>query len=194
MIFDFNNDNDISDEGYQKALGKGKELKLKKKELQNLLRYYELQLSQLDQSINSLDRMDGKNEAIKIYIIGLKKISVISKNTYKELSDYLKEITLELKEDDILKEKIDFLHNEYLELKNHSFTETFDIVTTGDQIDLTVNIKDGTNVFKTQIIPIPVFGGIKINSSIGIGFGNFFNPPKIYFTFSCEKSVIIFFV
>jgi hypothetical protein len=79
---------------------------------------------------------------------------------------------------------------EYEEIKSHTFSKTYvtnaesDIMT----FDITLKLKDSapentvaTEVIEMTPIKLSVYGGMKINASVGINFAQFFNKPKSYF-------------
>lgn len=73
-------------------------------------------------------------------------------------------------------------------LKNN-FSQTHRAVAEGDQTHLSARFALRDSVSYTgdrrvvQLAPVvvPVYGGFKVNASVGIGFGRFFNKPERYF-------------
>ncbi len=79
----------------------------------------------------------------------------------------------------------------------NTFSQTFRANAESDEMkfDLRLNLKDsvahavgGTSEVRMAAINVPVFGGFKINASVGVSFGQFFNRPQNYFV---RDSVIL---
>ncbi len=81
------------------------------------------------------------------------------------------------------------LRYEYEAIAANDFFETFRIDAEGDQTVIKAQLlpKDSAgrvntqNVINLVSLKIPVHGGLKINTSVGLSFGQFFNQPMSYF-------------
>ena len=81
------------------------------------------------------------------------------------------------------------MHYEYEGIANNNFSHTYRTEADGDwqELELTFLTKDsagrGVSEETIQVAPIkvPVYGGIKISTSIGISFGQYFDRPQNYF-------------
>jgi len=74
------------------------------------------------------------------------------------------------------------------ELKANSFSHTFRTQAKGDRLRLKAQLDpiDSANVpglksRQLSALEVPVYGGFKVNASIGVSFGSFFNQPQGYF-------------
>ncbi|MCB9041831.1 MAG: hypothetical protein H6557_34890 [Lewinellaceae bacterium] len=81
------------------------------------------------------------------------------------------------------------------ELKANTFSHTFRTQPMGDRLKLKVRLEpiDTLRIPNLQTrqlsaLDIPVYGGFKVNASIGVSFGSFFNQPQGYFL---RDSVIV---
>ena len=77
----------------------------------------------------------------------------------------------------------------YEELKDHPFAYTYTFTPEQDEVKLNITLTPNDsaqvkNVKKKAVAPIefPVYGGIKVNASVGISFGGFFDRPQNYFS------------
>lgn len=81
------------------------------------------------------------------------------------------------------------MHYEYEALANNDFSHTYRTEAVGDltTLDVTFTRKDSLEFTKAKkeikVAPIrvPVFGGIKVSTSVGLGFGQYFKRPQSYF-------------
>lgn len=86
-------------------------------------------------------------------------------------------------------QRLTALRYEYEAIASNDFSETFRFEATGDHTLIQVSLlpKDSTGktdpqrVIELPAVKVPVFGGMKINTSIGISFGSFFDQPQSYF-------------
>ncbi len=86
-------------------------------------------------------------------------------------------------------QKMTSLWYEYEALKSNDFSYTYRTEATGDRTVLGIKFsaKDSLGrelpINKKQLAPIrvPVYGGMKINVSVGISFASFFDQPQSYF-------------
>ena len=75
------------------------------------------------------------------------------------------------------------------EINSNDFTSNFDYMVEDDEMSITVNAKllnnesatGGEVLVKSQTINVESYGGIKVNASLGISFGNFFDKVESYF-------------
>lgn len=86
---------------------------------------------------------------------------------------------------------------EYEAISSNDFSTTYISTGESDQVvfdvafELKESVPEGSTAQKLiQLAPIkvPVYGGLKINASVGINFGQYFNRPKSYFV---RDSVIL---
>jgi len=81
----------------------------------------------------------------------------------------------------------DNIYRNYLEINLNPYEYSFTTPAEGDIMDFEISIfrKDSTkinpNLLKKRHIKVPVKGGVKVNSSVGIGFSNYFQPTKNYY-------------
>lgn len=81
------------------------------------------------------------------------------------------------------------MHYEYEAIANNDFSHVYRTEADGDwqELELTFLRKDsvGLNTAKEKIqvapIRVPVFGGIKVSTSVGVSFGQYFDRPQSYF-------------
>ena len=93
-------------------------------------------------------------------------------------------------------EKQAALRYEFEAISSNEFKETFGAHADTDELkfDLKLQLKDSVTHTNAQsslemaAIQVPVFGGFKINASVGLSFGQFFNRPQDYFV---RDSVIL---
>lgn len=77
----------------------------------------------------------------------------------------------------------------YEELKKHPFAYTYTFTPKQDEVKLNISLTPNDsaqvrNVKKRDLAPLefPVYGGIKVNASVGISFGGYFDRPQSYFS------------
>ncbi|MBX2877880.1 MAG: hypothetical protein KTR30_37520, partial [Saprospiraceae bacterium] len=77
----------------------------------------------------------------------------------------------------------------YEELKNHPFAYTYTFTPKEDEVKLKITLSPNDsakvkNLKKKEIAPIefPTYGGIKVNASVGISFGGYFDRPQNYYS------------
>ncbi|MEZ4935601.1 MAG: hypothetical protein R2788_26125 [Saprospiraceae bacterium] len=107
--------------------------------------------------------------------------------TIAENKSRLQQFVAEAKNDDI--QRLAALRYEYEAIAANDFSETFRMDADGDHTLIKVRLlpKDSTGRTDPQAavefppLKIPVFGGLKINTSIGLSFGKFFDQPYSYF-------------
>lgn len=104
---------------------------------------------------------------------------------YAAFEDKLLELIAQMPEADVL--KLATLWREYEALQANDFVKDHRVVAKGDQMtfEITFNPNDSAerNVPALQMAPIeiPVAGSFKVNASIGVSFGQFFERPQSYF-------------
>ena len=81
----------------------------------------------------------------------------------------------------------------YEELKNHSFTYNYPFTPTSDEVKLAITLTPNEaglqkNVKTRELAPLefPVYGGVKVNASVGISFGGYLSRPQTYFSRDSE--------
>ena len=74
------------------------------------------------------------------------------------------------------------------ELKANTFSHTFRTLADGDRLRLKLRLDPidsvripGLSARQLSTLEVPVYGGFKINASIGVSFGSFFDRPQGYF-------------
>ncbi len=101
--------------------------------------------------------------------------------------EQLKQLIAEARNEDI--QELVALRYEYEAIAANDFFETFRLEAEGDQTIITAQLlpKDSTGKVDSRdaidlaTLKIPVFGGLKINTSVGLSFGQFFERPVSYF-------------
>ncbi len=80
------------------------------------------------------------------------------------------------------------LRSSYISFMANDFTRTYRKVANGDNLTMQIKLEpidSATHLgaYSKQLPPIPVkvYGGIRINTSVGIGFTKYFEAPKDYF-------------
>ncbi|MCB0618796.1 MAG: hypothetical protein KDC43_12425 [Saprospiraceae bacterium] len=84
----------------------------------------------------------------------------------------------------------------YTEMENNEFAYHYRTTAANDNTHLEVTLRprddlpEGVNVRSRRLAPVavPTKGGLKINASFGLSFGQFFDPPQSYFV---RDSVIL---
>lgn len=103
---------------------------------------------------------------------------------YVEFEDKLVNLIAQMPEADIL--KLATLWREYEALQANDFAKDHRVMATGDQLNFNIKFNPSdaaSNVPAIQVAPleIPVAGSFKVNASIGVSFGQFFDRPQSYF-------------
>lgn len=77
----------------------------------------------------------------------------------------------------------------YEELKSHPFAYTYTFTPKQDEVALNITLTPNDSakvknlsVKKLAPIEFPTYGGVKVNASVGISFGGFFDRPQKYFS------------
>lgn len=168
-----------------------------KKQLQKQLRKLETDQQRYDMEIKKLKKlnedMDGfgfasfelialQNTAKSVYSNGTKVNSTVEngKQEIKTLMDNAQKESIQ---------KYTDIWYEYEALSANDFSYVYRTEAMGDQSILQVNftakdsLKDSGVPPMLSLAPIrvPVFGGVKVNASVGISFGQFFNEPQSFF-------------
>ena len=136
-------------------------------------------LGEFSSSIEGLKKLQAEVNAY--YTEGSQRV-----NQYKETAQLIAEELPNVKNLDI--DQLSKLRYELEELKANDFSYTYRTNAQGDEmrfnlslapIDTTSKLGLSTNELST--VEIPVYGGFKINASIGVSFGSYFNTPEGYF-------------
>ncbi len=105
---------------------------------------------------------------------------------YAKFENQMVDLISEMPDVDVV--KLAALWREYEALQANSFTKNHRVVASGDDIIFNIRFApNGTSESSAlpalQISPIevPVAGGFKVNASIGVGFGQFFQRQENYF-------------
>ncbi|MDX1940594.1 MAG: hypothetical protein SFU99_08580 [Saprospiraceae bacterium] len=108
-------------------------------------------------------------------------------NEYSDFENKLVNLISEMPDADIT--KLAALWREYEALQANTFTKNHRVAADGD--DMVFNIRFSPNnaqegaaalpALQLSPIQIPVAGGFKVNASIGVAFGQFFEQPQSYF-------------
>lgn len=76
----------------------------------------------------------------------------------------------------------------YEEIKDHPFTYNYSFTPKADEVKLSITLTPNDSAQVKNIKPktlapleLSVYGGIKVNASLGISFGGYFNRPQAYF-------------
>ncbi len=109
----------------------------------------------------------------------------IQENQVTAFEDKLVDLISQMPDADIL--KLSALWREYEALQANDFVKDYRVTAQGDQMKFSIkfnpNGAGATNVPTLQVAPIeiPVAGGFKVNASIGVSFGQFFDRPQSFF-------------
>lgn len=182
--------NDVNELSLDKVLKKAEpqqqfsgQVKSYEKEIKN----YERQSKLLSIIQDSVSLIDLNMEVFKDF---KDAINNSIGNTDQRLLSYQEEIK-KLKSAEI--ESIDVqelaqLRYDYEALVENDFSHTYRTTAGKDMSTLTISLSpiDSAEIAQAKTIQlapieIPVFGGLKVNTSIGISFAQFFNRPKSYF-------------
>ncbi len=77
------------------------------------------------------------------------------------------------------------IRDELRNINNGSFQYSNSFVADGDEMTIQIQVssdslKTGNGSFELAPLRIPVYGGLKINASIGLALGQFFEPGEVY--------------
>jgi len=120
---------------------------------------------------------------------GSKEVSRIDK-TYEDLSSVIEELS----QDDF--QKLIQLRYTYEEIMANSFSYSYQTTAKEDLTELTITLNpkpdlpDNIRVSSRKLasFQVPTKGGFKVNGSVGLSFGQFFNRPQSY---SVRDSIIL---
>ncbi len=107
-------------------------------------------------------------------------------NTYRSIEGNISDLVSEIPDIDML--KLNAIWREYVALADNPFSMPYRTSAKGDEISFSVRLVPndtgltrGLQPLQKAPIEVPVFGGFKVNASIGVAFGQFFNRPQSYF-------------
>lgn len=169
------------------------EKKGEEKDLKTLLTYAVSNHSDYDENIDELKHIASE----------LKSLNAMSSTPFRIQQKVLSApgisgnmSALELEVESVLQEasedKIQDLMEiwyEYEAISSNNFSTSFRAQGAGDVVNLNVSMLLKDSLYHTkarsliQLAPIkvPVYGGIKINASVGVNFGQYFNRPQTYY-------------
>jgi hypothetical protein len=150
---------------------------------------YNEQLSRLSELKDTLDNFGLNSPSIKDFREELSSFFQLSNEKKASFAKHLEEVNKIIST--VPKKNIQQLTSlryEYEVLTTNTFSHTFRSTANGDMMKFTLNFTEtdtSSNATGKSIRSIPidvtVYGGFKINASVGISFGQFFNQPKNYF-------------
>lgn len=107
-----------------------------------------------------------------------------------DVDDEKSQDILELISEKNFPQEMTALYLQYQEVKLNAYEHTFVTTAKGDYMEITISLRmpadiaDSTSeakVLKERVIIIPVIGGVKVNSSVGVGFTSFFKKQEDYY-------------
>lgn len=150
---------------------------------------YNEQLSSLSELKDTLDNFNLSNPSIQDFREELASFFQLSNEKKTSFANHLEEVNKIIST--VPKKNIQQLTSlryEYEVLTTNTFSHTFRSTANGDMVKFKLNFTEvdtSSNVEGKSIRTIPidvnVHGGFKINASVGISFGQFFDQPKNYF-------------
>ncbi len=159
------------------------------KDQESRLKKYNDNIENLKLIQTELRSLVPSNELIDLYFTMEKKIETAPKvaNQSNQITASLQSLQSKYKEQDI--NAIMDIWYEYEAIHSNDFSKTYSSQAEGDIIvfDLKFNLKesapetDAVQAIQLAPIKIPVYGGLKMNASVGVNFGQFFDRPKTYF-------------
>jgi len=157
----------------------------------------------LSNAVSSHNNYDKNIDELKYIASELESLNAMSSSPFKIQQKVLsapgisgKMTALELNVQNLLAattdDNLQHLMNiwyEYEAISSNEFSTSFRAQGAGDLVNLDVKmlLKDSLSYTGAQSmiqlapIKIPVYGGIKINASVGVNFGQYFNKPQTYF-------------
>ena len=143
-------------------------------------------LGEFDSNVEGLKKLQSQVTAY--HLEGLGRLA-----QYNETARLIAEELPNVKNLDI--DQLSMLRYELEELKANDFSYTYRTNAQGDEMRFNLSLapidttsKLGLSASELSTVEIPVYGGFKINASIGVSFGSYFNTPLSYFL---RDSVII---
>ncbi|MBK7869842.1 MAG: hypothetical protein IPJ74_03700 [Saprospiraceae bacterium] len=143
-------------------------------------------MSSIQESLNAFSAKPVVNSLYVGPIAASYDDAQAQENDYADFENKLVSLITEMPDADIT--KLAALWREYEALQANPFTKNHRVTANGD--DMVFNIRFSPNAAQEsaalpalQISPIeiPVAGGFKVNASIGVAFGQFFDRPESYF-------------
>lgn len=164
-------------------------------------------VSLYNQDIDRLNDELRRLESIKNIILALQELNEVEQlelqNTYEsarkraegyqEKAEQMRAALPQLKEWDVRElASIRYLYEEMVDhqfAENYSFTPTEDVHTLSIKLIPTDSAEvAGARTKTLSPIRLPVYGGLKVNASVGLSFAGFFNRPQDYFV---QNGVIV---
>jgi hypothetical protein len=113
--------------------------------------------------------------------------SVVVEKNVAENKEELKKLIQTAKKGEL--EMLTSMRYEYEAISVNDFSHTYRTEATNDitSLELEFTLKDSLEytgakrLIRVSPIKVPVFGGLKINTSVGLSFGQFFDKPQSYF-------------
>jgi len=160
-----------------------REIKLYRSQINNLNRL----LLMLEIAKDTLLKYEGMEQSARISIVTSYEKARERTVAYQE-----KALELETKSADLedwnLQELMSVRYI-YEEVKNHPFTYNYVFTPRSDELELSIELspnevakEKGIEGRELPALDFAVYGGIKVNASVGISFGGFFDRPQTYFS------------
>ena len=153
-------------------------------------RVYKTQVSDLSNIAGQLQQYRMEDNRVESFFRTVQDINTNAKNVESQVLEQRDEI-LELiktaQEEDLSLHTA--LRYEFEAMSANTFSQTFQTDAKNDEINFNVKLrlKDSltystvNNNVQMAAVTVPVFGGVKVNASIGLSFGQFFDRPQDFF-------------
>lgn len=161
-------------------------------ELSQSLDHYKKITDTLSQQLEIVSGIQSSLEALEVDSAFIKPIAAYYQSGSKRLSDYQRAETL-------AREKLPEVKNlgvpsllalryELEELDANNFTYTYRTAASGDALTLNMSLQPvdsaatlGAKPRELPSLQIPVYGGFRVNASVGISFGSFFERQQAFY-------------
>ena len=145
------------------------------------------------------DRASSLNEALMLYSIPESNLAIFVDSTHRAVdaaAEKLESFQYNLEKVEAISEgpnnfdpsRIAELRSNYISFMANDFSKTYRQIAKGDNLNLSLRLTPvdsalylGARSKTLPPIPVKVYGGIRVNTSIGIGFAKYFEQPKDYF-------------
>jgi hypothetical protein len=146
-------------------------------------------LSQIKESValyNAPERPPGLRALTLPIIQAYDQVETFDAN-YKQLEQDIDATLREMPETDLL--KLTAMWRTYEGLSTNTFSRTYRTIAKGDQLSFSIKLdpteaarlKLTSNSVQLAPIEVPVYGGFKVNASIGVAFGQPIDRPQSFF-------------
>ncbi len=169
-----------------------KNLKEKLNTLDSKHREYKTQVGQLESIGKELEGYKSEDGEVAMFYHKVDKIhenAMLVENNVKQQREEIVSLLEAAEEEDL--ETHAALRYAFEEITTNDFSEVYRTNAAGDELELDLNLslKDSVasraptapNNVEMAAINVPVFGGLKINASVGLSFGQFFSRPQNYY-------------